>query len=147
LYVNTDRGNFKSENSGITFQPINNGWTSAFADAIAFDNASDPSLYVATRDGHGIQRTGQDGVHYQQLTNPTNSTRSSDWPHRLAVAHDNSNIVVTATRFNGIFSSNNGGRTWTRAHIDTGQREFATLAIDPLNSQNVYAIAQNSPAS
>jgi photosystem II stability/assembly factor-like uncharacterized protein len=143
IYVNTNRGNFKSANGGITFTSISRGWTASHPDHIAFDNAGNPSLYVAGPYGMGIRKTHNRGRHYDQVPNPLplSLSSSSAWPALIAAAPSDPKRIVVVTRGTGVFVTQNSGRTWTQSIVDNGQRRFLKILIDPVNPNNIYMYA------
>lgn len=148
IYVNTSRGNFKSFNGGRNFAAINRGWQVSVVREIAFDNHSSPNLYVATDsptfDDVKLLRTTDLGQHYEPI-----GTSLPPGVRVVAIAASVNNpafILITTVR-HGILRSIDGGQSWTPATIDTGQVGFSVsrLAIDPTNSNNVYATCDNFP--
>lgn len=140
IYVNTNRGNFKSVNGGVTFTSISKGWTASQATHITFDNASNPSLYVAGSYGAGILRTQTRGSQYDEVMNPLplSFISSSAWPALIAIAPSDPARIVVATSSRGVFVTRDGGKTWTLSSVDTGHRRFRKIVIDSLNPNNVY---------
>lgn len=151
IYVNTNRGNFKSVNGGITFHSINNGWKAAFANHIAFDNASQPNLYIAAPFGIGILRTRARGNHYEPLPHPAGAgelTNGAPWPILLTIAPNDPNLILAGTRNAGLFRSSDAGISWAPASINTGQTRFSNgdseIVIDPVNANSIY-LANGNP--
>lgn len=138
IYVNTFNGNFKSVNGGFTFRAINNGWRAAVIRHIAFDNSSEPNLYLAT--DSGIMRTHTRGNHFERVPHPSILNSAS----LLAVAPSNPNMIVAATTRSTLHRTLDGGRSWTQASVDTGPVLLGSLtsqmAVDPQNSNNVYFV-------
>jgi photosystem II stability/assembly factor-like uncharacterized protein len=145
IYVNTDRGNFKSVNGGKTFRSINAGWNAAQVNHITFDNASDPSLYVSMNNGSGILRTRTRGKHYEEVPN----TAGGYAPTVMAVAPTNPDMILAGTAGGGLLRTTDGGRSWSRASVDNGLIDFSTqwseIAIDPLDPNHVYFVSYTIP--
>jgi photosystem II stability/assembly factor-like uncharacterized protein len=141
--VNTNRGNFKSVNGGVSFTSISNGWTASQATNITFDNADNPSLYVAGPYGAGILKTQTRGSQYDEVMNPLalSLISSSAWPTSIAVAPSDPARIVVATSSRGVFVTQNRGLTWTPSSVDTGHRRFRKMVIDSHNPNNVYMLA------
>ena len=137
IYVNTNEGNFRSVNGGRTFVSINRGWQVSGVNFLTFDNHARPNLYVAARSldplNGKLLKTGSRGKHYDSIGSTSAVTS-------MAVGGNNSELIVIATNFDGIFRSIDGGQSWTAATLDTGQKVFVTsrVAIDPTNPSNVY---------
>lgn len=145
IYVNTNRGNFKSVNGGVTFTSISKGWTASQATHIAFDNANNPSLYVAGPDGAGIRKTQTRGNHYDEVMNPLplSLISSSAWPASIAVAPSDPARIVIATSGRGVFVTRDGGQKWRRSSMGTQLGTFRKIVIDSLNPNNVYLLANS----
>jgi photosystem II stability/assembly factor-like uncharacterized protein len=145
LYVNTHSGNFKSLNGGQTFTSINNGWRSVAINDIAFDNDSEPSLYVATQEGIGILRTRTRGKHYEQVPHPIDPYHPLARVTRLGISPTNPDVIFAGTRGRGLLRTTNGGKSWLRSSVDTGHDEFhrifTQIAVDPINPNSVYFAA------
>ena len=136
IYVNTLNGNFKSVNGGFTFRAINDGWKAAAIRHIAYDNSSEPNLYLAT--GSGIMRTNTRGHHYERVPHPSilNTTAL------LAVAPSDPGMILAATSRGTLYRTLDGGRSWARAGVDTGlvylSPAWSEMLVDPKDSNNVY---------
>jgi photosystem II stability/assembly factor-like uncharacterized protein len=143
IYVNTNRGNFKSFNGGVTFLSINNGWRAAGANHIAFDNDSNPNLYLAVPLGIGLLKTNSRGKHFEKIPGPVDPRSVT----LLAIAPTNPNMIFAGTSNTGLFRTTDGGASWTPATIDTGLTHFTNfdseIAIDPNNPNNVYFVSSN----
>jgi photosystem II stability/assembly factor-like uncharacterized protein len=137
LYVNTAKGNFKSTNRGRSFAPINDGFHAAKVIDVEFDNNRNLGLYVVANDT--LFRTSDGGQHYTELNVPPRMEVTA-----VALAKTDPDTLVITTFGNGILRSTNGGRSWTKASIDTGQPEFfdgTHIAIDPTDARYVYVLA------
>jgi photosystem II stability/assembly factor-like uncharacterized protein len=144
IYVNTERGNFKSVNGGRRFRAINDGWRADVIHHIALDGDDHPGLYVST-EGKGILKTKTRGRRYEEVPN----TAGGHSPTVIAIAPTDPELILAGTLFGGLFRTADGGRTWTRANVDTGiirfERELSEIAFDPLDSNNVYFAATTHP--
>jgi photosystem II stability/assembly factor-like uncharacterized protein len=143
IYVNTNRGNFKSFNGGVTFLSINNGWRTAGANHIAFDNDTNPNLYLAVPLGIGLLKTHNRGSNYERVPGPVDPRSVT----LLAIARTDPDIIFAGTSNTGLFRTTDGGASWTPSTIDTGLTRFTTfsseIAIDPNNPNNVYFVSSN----
>jgi photosystem II stability/assembly factor-like uncharacterized protein len=144
IYVNTTRGNFKSVNGGRTFRAINTGWRAGIVNHITFDNAGQPSLYLAM-ESVGIQKTSTRGKRYEEVPNTAGGYSATV----IAVAPTDPDRILAGTEGGGLFRTTNGGRSWTPASVDTGLIGFAPadseIAIDPIDPDNVYFAATTFP--
>jgi photosystem II stability/assembly factor-like uncharacterized protein len=143
IYVNTNRGNFKSVNGGVTFTSISKGWTAVRPNDISFDNADNPTLYVAGQYGAGILKTQTRGNQYDEVMNPLalSLLSGSAWPSLITVAPSDPTRIVVATSSRGVFVTHDRGQTWTQSSVDTGHRRFREILIDTKNPNNIYMLA------
>jgi photosystem II stability/assembly factor-like uncharacterized protein len=143
IYVNTNRGNFKSVNGGVTFTSISKGWTAVRPNDISFDNADNPTLYVAGQYGAGILKTQTRGNQYDEVMNPLalSLLSGSAWPSLITVAPSDPARIVVATSSRGVFVTHDRGQTWTQSSVDTGHRRFREILIDTKNPNNIYMLA------
>ena len=72
--------------------------------------------------------------------------------HSLAIDPRNENVVYAGTETSGIFKTTDGGLTWIRLRLGfkctpqkTGYSQIFDIAIDPTDSQILYAAAVNGP--
>ena len=72
--------------------------------------------------------------------------------HSLAIDPVNENIVYAGTETSGIFKTVDGGVTWSRLRLGfkctpnkTGYSQIFDIAIDPANTQILYAATVNGP--
>ena len=138
IYVNTFKGNFKSVNGGRTFKAINNGWKAAVIRHIAFDNSSEPNLYLATSDG--IMRTNTRGNHFERVPHSSILNNAT----LLAVAPSDPNMILAATSRSTLHRTLDGGESWTQASVDPGpvhlDAAFSGMLVDPKDSNNIYFV-------
>ena len=131
LYAGTDGGLFKSTNGGAN-------WTESRPGSAIWSVAIDPSvpstLYVAS------EPIDQPGVVYKSTNGGVNWTESLDGPVVDALVIDpRSPATIYAGATTGVFTSNDGGATWTEMNAGLTDPYVEGLAIDPSNPARIYA--------
>lgn len=98
------------------------------------DLASGTTLYATASDSGGLYKSIDSGDSWTALTGPFNATTKM-----RAVAANGSNVLVAGA--GTIYRSTDGGRTWATSVTGGGIGEefIASIAIDPLATDNVYA--------
>lgn len=116
----------------------NGTWVKAIGSGTSFYNltrdlASGTTLYAVAGDSAGVYRSTNSGDTWTALTGPV-----TDGTLR-AVAANGSNVLVAGA--GKIFRSTNGGSDWTTSVTGAGIGEdyIASIAIDPLAPNIVYA--------
>ena len=121
----TDRGVFKSINSGSTWSLSSNGLQTSTVSALAVDRNSSNTIYAAT--GGGVYKTTDGGLNW--------SNTGAVYPNGLALAMAGSSTIYVGTD-GGINKTTNAGASWSVSYAGNAIR---ALAIDPTNSAIVYA--------
>lgn len=67
----------------------------------------------------------------------------NEYINKVVVDPDNENKLYVATA-TGIFKSSDGGNSWKRLQIGTGNTEFIDIEINPKNPKKIYALMKNS---
>ena len=161
-YANAVRERRRLEHTiNLTLSPSSTSWTSASpngifyartganyisgrTNAIAF-HPSDPNIIYIGAAGGGVWKTTNGGTAWQALTDNLTSTACGT----VAVDPNNPNTVYFGTgelNFSrdsyygdGAYQSTDGGTSWTKiASIAIGSK-LSQIAIDPTNSNTVYA--------
>ena len=106
----------------------------------------DPLVYYAGSASGGVAKTGDGGVHWQQIFDE----QSAQSIGSLAVAPSDPNIVWAGTGEawirshisigDGIYKSTDAGHTWTNMGLEKTGR-IGRVVIDPVNPQIVLACA------
>ena len=89
-------------------------------------------LYATAGDSVGLYKSTDAGNFWSPLTGPFNGQRMN------AVAANGTTVLVAGA--GSVYRSTNGGASWTTSFTGGGIGEdlFAAIAIDPLNTNNVY---------
>ena len=138
LYAGTSRGVFQLPAGGTSWNAFSNGLpSSTYIYALVEDASS--NLYASN---------------YSTLY--TTSTASAAWVSisgsgSSALPYGSTNVAVDplvagtiyAGGYNGLFKTTNGGATWALSNSGVQQKLINALAVDPVNSINVYVGTQN----
>lgn len=126
---------FVSEDNGYTWKQArfhheaNGSWNLRFF----FDHNQGQVIYAADRE---IDRSS-DGGYTWQACGPTPEIAITDT--RLAIDHRDSNYLILASQGEGILISMDGCATWRPSNSGLDSLFVNTVAIDPNNSDTVYA--------
>ena len=144
-------GVFKSVNNGTTFAPIFEQYGTASIGDLAVDQNNPNVLYVGTGEpnnrqtasfGDGIYKTTDGGKTFQHI-----GLRETQTIARIVIDPRNSNVVYVASPGHlfgpnpdrGIYKSTDAGATWTKIKYVDENTGFTDIAIDPSNSNVLYA--------
>ncbi|MEJ2215992.1 MAG: hypothetical protein P8099_05190 [Gemmatimonadota bacterium] len=149
-------GVWKTDNAGVTWQPLFDGEPIASIGALAIGR-SDPSvLYVGTGEadmrsdityGNGVYKSTDGGAHWRHVG--LEDTRQIG---KVLVDPKNPDIVLVAAlghaygpnEQRGVFRSADGGQTWTKVLYKDENTGAVDLAWDPTNPDVVYATLWNA---
>jgi uncharacterized protein (TIGR03437 family) len=131
---------WKSTDSGATWTPIDN-LPFAFLQTVLVDPATPTTLYAGTTD-RGIFKSTDGGVTWKAIDTGINGSVIQ----ALVADPTDSQTLYAATggsvNAGAVYKSVNGGNTWSAIDSSvTGQA--LEIAIDPLNSHNVYVVWNN----
>ena len=144
-------GVFKSTNAGTTFTPIFEQYGSASVGDLAIDQTNPDVVYVGTGEpnnrnsstfGDGVYKTTDGGKTFTHI-----GLRETQTIARIVIDPRNSRTVYVAAtghlfgpnKERGIYKSTDAGATWNRVHFVDENTGFTDLAIDPSNSNVLYA--------
>ena len=154
FYVGSASGGvWKTTDGGATFTPIFENAGSLSTGALAIDPTDSDILYVGTGEsnpgggsvaapGDGVWKTTDGGTTWTHL-----GLAETRYIGRVAVDPQNPNTVFVAALGNlfstneerGLYRSTNGGTTWTKVLFVNNQTGAVDVAIDPTNSNRIYA--------
>ena len=131
-------GVFKSTDRGVKWARIDNGLTDPSAFILAMHPSNPAVLY--TGGGSGIFRTVNAGKSWAQISDLVNVRQIVIDPKTPA-------ILYAVVDQGPLYRSTNSGKTWTSLFNNLKSQSIVTLAIDPENSDTLYAGATGDPTS
>jgi len=148
-------GLWKTTNNGLTFEPLFDSQPTTIMGDIAVDPQHPDTIWVGTGEntssrssygGMGIFRSDDAGKTWRSM-----GLKNSDRIGRILVDPRDSNRVWVASLGKlyteggerGIYRTDDGGETWTRALAPEGgpMTGFVDLVMDPTNPDTLYAAA------
>lgn len=138
VYAGTKGGVFKSSNRGGSWIPASSGLDVGYVGALAVDPASAQTIYAGT--DAGMFKSANGGDSWSAINT---GISAGTFVSGLAIDPDNSqNIYISAyhptAHTGGLFKSSNGGATWIALN-GLQNNSYYSVAIDPTNSQTIYA--------
>lgn len=133
VYANPGYGLYKSTDGGAHWFDSSNGLgTTVEVVKIVFDPLNHSTVYLLTCDG--LFKTTDEGDQWKQLSSDNSCP---PYFHSLAIATTNPNILFLADR---VFKkSTDGGESWSKVPGPGSSIIVVSVAIDPENSERVYA--------
>ncbi|MCX5977870.1 MAG: hypothetical protein NTV33_13900 [Coprothermobacterota bacterium] len=141
LYAGTDGGGIcKSTDGGASWNASSSGMTNSDALCLVF-GSTPQTLYAGTR-GSAVFRSTDGGANWEPWSNGLTRNvvlclASYIPPHHGGEVGDPT--LYAGTLYGGIFKSTNGGRNWSEVNNGLTGTLIADIAIDPSNSQILYA--------
>jgi photosystem II stability/assembly factor-like uncharacterized protein len=144
-------GVFKSDNNGTTWQPVFEEYGTASIGDIAIHPTNPEIVYVGTGEannrqtssfGDGIYKTTDGGRTFRNV-----GLRETQTIARIVIDARNPETVYTAVpghlfgpnKERGVYKTTDGGRNWTNVKFIDEDTGFTDIAIDPSNSNILYA--------
>ena len=152
-YVATVGGVWKTENAGVTFQPIFDRYGSYSIGCLAIDPKDRFTIWVGTGENNSQRSVGYGDGLYKSTDGGASFTRvgleNSEHIGKIVVHPDDSNTVYVAAQGplwkkggdRGLYRTTDGGKTWEKilnVSDDTGINE---VHLDPGNPDIMYASA------
>lgn len=135
-------GVYKTTNGGASWTAMNLSSTNSNVCSLAIAPSNSQIVYAGITYG-GVYKTTDGGMSWSQ-------TSMTVTPQSLVIDLTNSNIVYAGTEGTGVLKTTDGGASWTKMNnglgcltSSNGEQNFYvySLAIDPTDSQSVYAVA------
>jgi len=144
-------GVFKSNDNAVSFQPVFQTYGSASIGDIAIHPTNPDIVYVGTGEpnnrqtssfGDGLYKTTDGGKTFTKIGLAETQTIA-----RIVIDKNNPEIVYVASPGHlfganperGIFKTTDGGKTWNKIKYIDENTGFTDIAIDPSNSNTLYA--------
>ncbi len=146
-------GLFKTNNNGITFESVFDGYGALGIGDIALAPSDNRIIYVGTGEknssrssyaGTGIYRSSDEGSNWQHI-----GLDDSQHISRVLVHPEDPNVVWVAAlgalysknETRGVFKSVNGGKSWTKTLFINDSTGIVDLIINPKNPKQLWAAA------
>lgn len=131
VYAATAYGIFKTENGGETWAEKNRGLTSTYTETVLIDR-SDPSLLFCATES-GIHRSENGGERWEPVALLGVGIRT-------LVQHPmNPDLFAAGTEDDGIFISNDHGKTWHQKNSGLTHKTVYSLVFSPHDTTTMYA--------
>jgi photosystem II stability/assembly factor-like uncharacterized protein len=144
-------GVFKSENNGVTFEPVFQTYTTASIGDIAIHPRDPNVVYVGTGEannrqtasfGDGIYKTIDGGKTWTNI-----GLKETQTIARIVIDPKNPETVYVAAlghlfgpnKERGVYKTTDGGKTWNLVKFIDQDTGFTDIVLDPVNSSVVYA--------
>ena len=144
-------GVFKSIDNGVSFEPVFQTYGTASIGDIAVHPTNPDIVYVGTGEpnnrqtssfGDGIYKSTDGGKTFTNI-----GLRETQTIARILIDSRDPEVVYVASPGHlfgpnperGIFKSADGGRSWTKIKFVDDNTGFTDIAIDPANSNTLYA--------
>lgn len=144
-------GVFKSENNGISFEPVFETYNTASIGDIAIHPRDPNIVYVGTGEpnnrqtssfGDGIYKTTDGGTTFTNI-----GLKETQSIARIVIDPKNPETVYVASPGHlfgpnpdrGIYKTSDGGRTWNLIKFIDQDTGFTDIVLDPANSNTIYA--------
>jgi photosystem II stability/assembly factor-like uncharacterized protein len=127
IYAGTDGGIFKSNSAGASWSAANQG--------VRGINVSS----VATNPGNANVYAGGDSATFSSSDNGGSWAPNDFYPLAIDPRNPNTIYATRVTGRDGLSRSSDGGATWSSANTGLENSYVYVLAIDPGNSQIIYA--------
>lgn len=135
IYVGTNRGVFKSTNSGGSFAAANSGMINETVRALVIDRTNPATLYCGT--SSGIFKSTNSSGSWTKINN--NLSPNVPVPF-VALDPNNSNVVYIGPQFgDAISKTTDGGNTWNSATNGYTGILVSALAISPTSAARLLA--------
>src|SRR4029078_2041658 len=142
---------FKSNDNAVSFQPVFQTYGSASIGDIAIHPTNPDIVYVGTGEpnnrqtssfGDGIYKTTDGGLTFTNI-----GLKDTQTIARIVIDPKNPETVYVASPGHlfgpnperGIFKTTDGGKTWNNVKFIDDDTGFTDIAIDPSNSNILYA--------
>jgi photosystem II stability/assembly factor-like uncharacterized protein len=144
-------GVFKSVNNGVSFEPVFETYSTASIGDIAIHPTNPDIVYVGTGEANNRQTTSfGDGVYKTTDGGKTFTNiglKETQAIARIVIDPKNPDTLYVAVpghlfgpnKERGLYKTIDGGKTWTLAKYIDPDTGFTDVALDPVNSNIIYA--------
>lgn len=137
VYLSTLAGPFRTDDRGRTFRSIRNGFQASSVQDLAFDSGG--KLLVGVFHTETLFRQIGGGLNFESIGNPRIDVNGfNNDGVSVAGSPEDSKILLVATDGQGIFRTEDGGQSWTRAAVAGGARSFSNSRMIFPTGSRVY---------
>jgi len=149
LYVSTGLGPFRSDDAGVTFSLVHNGFRAAEVNDLAIDAAG--RLLIATQNSAGLFRSI--GPREYEVISGTLPNNAAATIQAIATSADDPEMYAVGVQLNNpdefggaVFRTTNGGRSWFRVTIGGFQQPYGIrrMRFAPSDPSRLYVVAQGT---
>ena len=143
LYAATDRGLFKTIDSGASWNPIGSGFPANPASTLVVDPSHPDIVYAAfgvspvTGQGAGVFASLDGGATW----NPRNAGLTDFTVNALAIDRNDPQSLYAGTATQGVFRTIDGGMHWVPFSngLPSGRgTDILSLEVDPVDGRNIF---------
>ena len=144
-------GVWKTENAGVTWNPIFDNQPSYSIGCVTIDSRNPHTVWIGTGEnvggrhvgyGDGIYKSTDDGKSWKNM-----GLKQSEHISKIIVHPDNSDVIWIAVQGplwnkggeRGLYKSTDGGKTWKKTLGDDEWTGVTDIVIDPRNPHWLYA--------
>jgi photosystem II stability/assembly factor-like uncharacterized protein len=131
LFINTPDGIFRSDDAGKKFQNMKEGFRASSLNDLAFD--AQGRLLVPVYHTQALFRQTY-GANFDAIGNTLRGVDGT----AVAASPADSNIIVLGTDFEGMFRTDDGGRTWSSVTVSDGTTTFPSARMSFATTSRVY---------
>lgn len=143
FYVASPSGGvWKTENAGISWKPLSDGWSTLFAEYISIDKNPDIIYATGPNKDNLYWKTKDGGKTWEEKEMSFVDPSRKNNVYRIYASPFKSNLLVAHT-LEGLMYSTDGGDSWTKANQPNGfpysQSAFGDVEFHPTNPDIIYA--------
>lgn len=144
-------GVWKTTNSGVTFQPVFDGYGTQSIGCLRMDPQNHNTIWVGTGENNNQRSVGYGNGVYKSVDGGKSFTcmglKQSEHICMIQVDPENSNVVYVAAYGplwkdggeRGVYKTTDGGKTWNLIHSVSDKTGCSEIAMDPSNPNILYA--------